>query len=281
MRQYDITIPQMRGQERLKTHEQKDLDMTATALTIIFIVLSALVAIFVRRVTRDRCLKNFAGNTVTLERVDGVTVAGKLDVENTGLEVVYLEPPGGVEAPAEGPIKTSYLLYKSEYPQIQALVRYHHQLSDKNQRRRERELKRIYHPGLVHRSRRKVKSIFKTLRDSVMEIINTVISQAQKRGPARAVMTSQDKYVTQMKTSLTGSIGASYEPLLERYIGHRVVTLVSRGDQTLEYCGILKEYTADFLEILDVDYASQPEQSPQKADLIVPRTCGIVRHLGE
>jgi len=93
-------------------------------------------------------------------------------------------------------------------------------------------------------------------------------------------MASQDKYVTEMKTSLAGSIGTSYEPLLERYIGHRVVFQVSRGDQTMEHCGILKEYTADFIEIMDVDYATQPEQALQKADLIVPRARGVVRHLG-
>ena len=51
--------------------------MDATALTIIFIVLSALVAIFVRRVTRDRCLKDFAGNTITLEKVNGKMIYGK------------------------------------------------------------------------------------------------------------------------------------------------------------------------------------------------------------
>jgi len=254
--------------------------MDATALTIIFIVLSALVAIFVRRVTRDRCLKDFAGNTITLEKVDGKAIYGKLDVENTGLEFVF-SGTGETESPAQGPVKTSYLLYKSEYPTIQTLVRYHDQLSDKNQRRRERELKRTYHPGLGRRCRRKIKNIFKTLRDSVMEIINIVISQAQKAGPAGSVMTSQDKHVTKMKKSLTGSIGASYEPLLERYIGHQVIIEVSRGDRTTEYSGILKEYTANFIEVMDVDYVTQSEQSPQKADLIVPRTRGIVRHLGE
>ncbi len=254
--------------------------MDATALTIIFIVLSALVAIFVRRVTRDRCLKDFADNTITLERADGKAIYGKLNVENTGLEFVFSDP-GEAESPAPGSVKTSYLLYKSEYPHIQALVRYHDQLSDTNQRRRERELTRTYHPGLGRRCRRKIKNIFKTLRDSVMEIINIIISQAQKAGPAGSVMASQDKHVSKMKTSLTGTIGTSYEPLLERYVGHQVILEVSRGEQVTEYCGILKEYTADFTEVMDVDYAPLPEQSPQKADLIVPRTRGIVRHLGE
>jgi len=149
---------------------EKSWIMDATALTIIFIVLSALVAIFVRRVTPDRCLRDFAGNTITLEKIDGKTIYGKLDVENTGLEFVFSDQ-GQTALPAQGLIKTSYLLYKSEYPHIQALVRYHDQLSDKNQRRREQELKRSYHPGLGRRCRRRIKNIFKTLRDSVMEII--------------------------------------------------------------------------------------------------------------
>jgi hypothetical protein len=114
-----------------------------------------------------------------------------------------------------------------------------------------------------------------------MEIINIVISQAQKAGPAGSVMASQDKHVTKMKKSLTGSIGTSYEPLLERYIGHKVILEMSRGDTVTEYCGILKEYTAEFIEVMDVDYAAPAEQSLKEADLIVPRTRWIVRHLGE
>ncbi len=82
-------------------------------------------------------------------------------------------------------------------------------------------------------------------------------------------------------TLTTGSIGASYEPLLEKYIGRKVVLEMIKGDNILEYGGVLKDYTGEFIEIMDVDYTPGRDQPAKKADLVVPRKCGVVRHLGE
>jgi len=114
-----------------------------------------------------------------------------------------------------------------------------------------------------------------------VEIVNLLISQAKKATPAGKVLTSQDKYVSQMKQELMGSVGASFEPLLERYIGHKVVLEMIKGDKIFEYCGVLKEYTAEFIEIMDVNYKIKEDQPARTADLVVPRKRGIVRHLGE
>ena len=119
------------------------------------------------------------------------------------------------------------------------------------------------------------------MRDSIVEVVNIFISHAKKAGPAAGVLTSQDKYVSKMKQELAGSVGASFEPLLEKYIGHKVVLELIKGDKMLEYCGVLKEYTAEFVEVMDVDYKEKEEQAAKKGDLVVPRKYGIVRHLGE
>jgi len=95
------------------------------------------------------------------------------------------------------------------------------------------------------------------------------------------MLTSQDKYVSQMKQELMGSVGTSYEPLLERYIGHKVVLELIKGDKIFEYCGVLKEYTAEFAEIMDVDYKLKDDKPVRKADLVVPRKLGVIRHHGE
>jgi len=77
------------------------------------------------------------------------------------------------------------------------------------------------------------------------------------------------------------SAGTSFEPLLERYIGHKVVLEMIKGDKVFEYCGVLKEYTAEFVEIMDVNYASMLGQPTRKADLVIPRSHGLIRHLAE
>ena len=247
------------------------------AITVIFIVLAAAVGAFIRKRTRDKCLKDFADCMVTLEEATGKSVWGKLNVENTGLEFVYPE----IQKDEDGHNEASFILYKHEYPSITALIRYHDQLNQRNKQTREKELKRTYHPGALRRIKRKTLNVFKTLRDSVMEIVNLLLSQAKKATPAGGVLSSQDKYVSAMKQELTGSIGTSYEPLLEKYIGRRVVLELIKGDKLFEYCGVLKEYTAGFIEVMDVDYRTGQDQPLKKADLVVPRKCGVVRHLGE
>jgi len=248
-----------------------------TAITIIFIVLATGVGAFIRRRSRDKCLKDFGRNMVTLEETSGKTIWGKLNVENTGLEFVYPEK----HKDEEGHDETSYILYKYEYPNIAALIRYHDELSERNKKERGKELKRTYHPTLLRRVKRKIQNVFKTVRDSVMEVVNLLISQAKKATPAGAVLTSQDKYVSRMKQELMGSVGTSFEPLLERYIGRRVVLELIKGDKIFEYCGVLKEYTAEFIEVMDVDYKVKDDQPTRKADLVVLRKYGVVRHLGE
>ena len=248
-----------------------------TAITIIFIVLATGVGAFIRKRSRDKCLKDFAQNTVTLENTAGKTIWGKLRVENTGLEFVYPQK----HKDEDGHDEASYILYKYEYPNIAAVIRFHDELSESNKKKREKQLENTYHPTILRRLKRKIKNVFKTVRDSVMEIVNVLMAQAKKATPAGSVLSSQDKYVSQMKQELMGSVGTSYEPLLERYIGNKVVLEVIKGDKILEYCGVLKGYTAEFIEIMDVDYKAKEEGPARKADLVVPRKQGVVRHLGE
>ncbi|MHC4737511.1 MAG: hypothetical protein ACYS9Y_01265 [Planctomycetota bacterium] len=249
----------------------------ALAITIIFIVLSTVVAAFIRRRKRDKCLNDFSDYMVTVAQTSGKTIHGKLRVENTGLELNY----SAAHQDEDGHEETSFILYKYEYPDIQALIRYHDELSQSGKEQREQELKRTYHPGAWRRLKRKTLNVFKTIRDSVAEVVNLLISHAKKTTPVGGTLTSQDKYVSQMKQELMGSVGTSYEPLLERYIGHKVVLELLKGDKVFEYCGVLKEYTAEFIEIMDVDYKSNGEMPARKADLVVLRKYGLVRHLGE
>jgi len=214
---------------------------------------------------------------VTIEDNSGKTIYGKLRVENTGLELIYQD----IDKSENRYAKASYIFYKSEFQKIQALIRFHDQLSDENKKQRKIQLEKTYHPSALRKLKRKILNLFKTVRDSVAEVTNLLMSRAKKTASIGTTLTSQDKYVTQMKQELLGSVGTSFEPLLERYIGRKVILELIKGDKIFEYSGILKEYTANFLQIMDVDYTTDKNNKPQKADLIVLRKCGFVRHLGE
>jgi len=164
---------------------------SATAITILFILFAAGVAAFVRKRSRDKCLRDFERNMVTLEEKAGKTIWGTLRAENTGLEFVYPEK----HKDQQGHDEASYILYKHEYPNMEAVIRFHDDLSEPHKKEREKELKRTYHPGPWRRFKRRVLNVFRTIRDSIVEIVNLLISQAKKATPAGKVLTSQDKYV--------------------------------------------------------------------------------------
>jgi hypothetical protein len=245
-------------------------------LTVIFIVITTVITAFVKGKSRDRCLMDLSGDEVNLETVSGKEVWGRLRVESTGLEFKY--PKANQDS--DGHEEYSYLVYKNEYPQIQVLVLYHDKLDEKRKYIRQQEIKKTYHPGLVRRTRRKIRNFFATVRDAILEVINLFIGQAKKFSTAQAVSGGQDKYVTQIKDKLFGLSAQAHEPLLERYIGKKVVLEFLRGDKVKEYVGVLKDYTAEFIEILDVNYKKEGQEA-RKADFVVPRSLGLVKHLAE
>jgi tetratricopeptide (TPR) repeat protein len=119
--------------------------------------------------------------------------------------------------------------------------------------RRQRELSSTFHPNLWHRLVRRLRNVGSPVMDSLGQAIAILVGQIQTRSKIKF---SGEQY-TQLNQSVVGYVGTSYDPLLERYVGTRVVVEVTEGDMVYEHVGILKDYTADFLEILDVHYPNQ------------------------
>ena len=253
------------------------LKASSFAITIGFIGVSIVLGAFFRGRAKDKCLKDFAGYPVTLKRPGGKTVYGNLRVETTGMEFNY--PASHVDE--RGHAEMSFIFYKHEYPKILALVRYHDQLDERQKEKREKDLARTYHPSAVKRLGRKLRSFFNTVRDSVMEVVGLLVGRARATATGGALLGSRDKHVSQMQKGFLDSISTSFEPLFERHIGKKVVVDVVREDGDVEYAGVLKEHTTDFIEMMDVDYDPGGAGPSRKADLLLPRRYGVVRHLGE
>ncbi len=249
----------------------------AFTLTIIFIIVAAVFAAFIRGRKIDKCLKDFRGDLVTLELTDGKIVWGRLDPVNTGIELLYEQS----HKDNSGHVETSFILYKQEFPMILALLRYHDKLTPQARQERKAQLKKVYHPKLLRRSLRKLRNFCNTVRDSVLEVADLFIGQAKKKALFGQALAGQDKYVTQIKQEFVSSLNTAFEPLLERHIGHKVVLELTRGDKTEEYSCILKDYSAEFIEALDVEYAAGVDKGTGKADIIALRKYATVRHLGE
>jgi len=264
-------------------------------ITFLFVFISAFIAVVLRKIKKDKCLKDFNKNTITLEKRDSKRVKGKVHVISTGLEFIY---PQSLKDES-GFCINSFLLYKTEYQMIQLLIRYIDDMNDKEKVEREKELKKTFHPSRLRRYFRKMANFFKTIKDSLLEIFNLVSNQIGKNTAAGMLMASQDKYVDKIKNELFSTVDNSFEPLLEKYIGYRVILELNRGEKIDKYTGILKRYTGEFIELIDVDYVNhnknedtddssidekedkKQENISDKVDMVVPRRYGVVRGLAE
>ncbi len=248
--------------------------MDAATITILFIVLSALLAVVLKKIKKDKCLKDFIDDIITVELLNGQQYKGKLDLKSSGLQFKYPKLING-----ENNMKfLSFLVYENEYPDIQVLVRYHKDLTEEGKKLRKEDFQRTFQPSRWSKFKRSIINFLKIIKDAVIEIINMLTNHISRTTPVGAAISSNNVQVNKMKNDVYGLVESSYEPLLEDYIGERVILELKRGDEWVKYNGVLKDYTADFIELIDVDYA--PEKKGHiDADLIVLRKYGIVRNL--
>lgn len=227
-------------------------------VTLLFIFLTAIITTVVTKWTRDKCLKLFHGFHVTLERTRGQTIWGQIKIFATGVEIMYDHP----FVDARGRKKTSYLLYGPDFEQqLLGLFRYHHELTEAQQARRDEQIRATFNPGPLKRMWRKVRNFVNTLRDAFNAAIGAVVSQYQRANPTSAVLGTQGTHVTQIGQTLLGKFaGNAYEPLLEQYIGQPVIVDVvdplNPNNAIVEYTGYLVDYTAQFLAVFNVAHSA-------------------------
>lgn len=218
-------------------------------LTLGVIVLATLIGAFLRSSHKDRCLSDFNRYHVTVERKDNRVMWGNMQLQPTGFELIYRSDV----ADDEGHMETSYVFYKDEYTDIQAIYRHARDLTPEQQKRRARSVERSLHPGILRRARRSLRNFLSTAADSFAEALTLTLGRVRRKGTAVITDTSQT-YIRGMSRDVIGYVGTSFDPLLEKFIGTRVVVEVVEDNELHEHVGMLKEYSADFLEMLDVYY---------------------------
>jgi hypothetical protein len=219
----------------------------AFIFSLLLIVISSLVGIFVRQRSRDRCLRSFDEFRVTLEKSDGKLIWGILHVYGSGLELEYQKSHHDLD----GHLENTYILYAEEFGALRALYRYHDELTEENQNRRLKEIRKSYKPNVFRLLRRKLRNFFNTFRDSITQTFNLIVGNLTSTQP-KSVFSQKKKDISGIGNQMIGGISKAFDPILEKYIGHFVVIESFRDEKKEEVCGILKEYTDKFIEILNV-----------------------------
>jgi tetratricopeptide (TPR) repeat protein len=220
-------------------------------ITIALIFGATLIGAYIRSNRRDPCLKSFENYHVTLERASGKVIWGVLELEPTGLELRYRD-----SVQDSNHVESSYFLYASEYSDIQAIYRYVDDLNEEDRRRRQRDLDRYFHPGPAVRILRGLQHFFSLAGESLSEVLAILMGSLRK--PAgRYISDTSEVHLKKLGSTVIGRVGGAFDPLLERCIGQKVVIDLAEGDEAHEHVGIFKNYSPDFIEILDVQYPQQ------------------------
>jgi len=217
-------------------------------VTIVLIFCGTSFVGYVRSRITDRCLRSFHGFHVTLRRVDGRQAWGRMDLSPGGIEFTFPEREADDEQ-----LKTSYLLYASEYRLIQGLYRYADRLTDAERRRRDADIARSFHPGPLRRLARRFRNFLGSATDSLRDVLAIVLGRVQKT-QERFVAAEGTDALTKLGGNVLTEVSSTHDPLLERQIGRRVVLEAIEGDVIHEHVGIFKEYSSEFLHLLDVQY---------------------------
>ncbi len=229
---------------RCRAHLPFSRRVDATLLTIIGLLTLATIAAIVQARHRDRCLKSFQDDQVTVVKKGGKLIWGRVSLYATGIELRYATPV----AAQQGYVEQSFILYKEEYPEIEALIRVPDGLSPEEQEARRREIARTARPGIARRVGRHLRNGVAILRDALVQAAALIIGVAKTRRPG---LGSQEAGIQKLTSEVVGYAGTAYDPLLEAHLFTEVVAEVTSGEEKRSYCGWLKNYTLGFLEIVD------------------------------
>jgi len=233
------------------------LATSSFAAGLIFLFAAAIVTAYVARLIRDRCLKTFRGYPVTIEMKDGSVRTGSMDVERTGMELLYMP---AVPQDLATPHEASYLLFHSEYPKIYLLIRYLDCLTDNEKQTRLAHGILVFEQKFFRRLKRKIRNAFAALKDAFVEALTMVIGRMKGgQGTGATVIGAQQRYVSQAGGVAIGYVAEnSFDPLLEKQIRRKMIVEVAKSPaEILRFEGVFVEYSADFIQFKDVVYRSQ------------------------
>ncbi|MDP6377634.1 MAG: hypothetical protein QF921_01215 [Pseudomonadales bacterium] len=218
-------------------------------LTLLVLFVSTSIGALLRRFRRDRCLRLFDDYHITFVHADGKLLWGDLFVTSQGLQILYDAP----FVTSRGMVKASHLVQKNELDEALGLCRTVHALTDEERLERSRQIERTFNPGVLARSRRRVRNYADMLSDAIGKSLGLVMGSLG--GRLGAAMISRKRDVSELSETVTGTVANAYEPLLERYIGKPVViecrTAPDAAEPTSEFTGYLVEYTQDFLAVFN------------------------------
>lgn len=217
--------------------------MDPFTLTVLIIFASALIAGFLKSTLKDRCMKDFHKFPVVAKLKNGKAVWGDFFIESTGFYLNYKSPYINKDH-----LETGFILYKAEYPTLQGLFRLVEDLSEEDKKRRNAK-SLVFEQGWIFSLRKSFRNFFAAVKDALTDTFSLFLGKFALKS---AVVSQNQAYVQRMGEGVFEYVGNSYDPVLEKLIGSRVIVELSVRGQWKEYEGLLRNYTKDFIEVLSM-----------------------------
>jgi hypothetical protein len=152
-------------------------------------------------------------------------------------------------------------------------------MNEKNHTRRARTMKKAYHPSFMRRLGRSINNFFRTIKDAMMDIFTQLSGKLTSISGENSMVNKSTSYTKKINQELVSAMDSSYDPILEKYIGNVVVAEVTYDDSLIKMTGVLKDYTAKYYEIWDVDLSV--DDTEERCDVLLPAATCKIRHTGE
>ncbi len=215
--------------------------MNTLAITIIVIFTTTLLVTYFKSTAKDRCLKDFRSFQTLVILKNNNSLWGRLMIESSGVVLEYPESYDNVTH-----LERGYIIYRGEFSILHGLFRIVDQLTAEELRLRERT-SLVFERSWIVNIRRVLRNFFAAVRDAIVDTFSLFLGRIT---PKSAMVAGNQKYVKSVGESFIDYMGNSYDSILERLIGKRVIIEVSRDGKWTEYEGTMRNYTKDFVEVL-------------------------------
>lgn len=145
-------------------------------------------------------------------------------------------------------VEASRKVYAPQVETVLAIIRFHHDLSEEEKKRRLKDFDSLFHPPFIKRKTRALIVTLNRVKDKTSQLVVTMIGAASAMVPGGKG--AADELTKQVKMQ-----PASYEGLLENSLGKVVnVEITDHLEQKSIQHAVLKEYTAKFITLFQAQY---------------------------
>jgi hypothetical protein len=109
---------------------------------------------------------------------------------------------------------------------------------------------------------RSIRNFLSLASESMAEVVGVVVG-GLRRPAGRYITDTGEAQLKNLGATFISHVGNGYDPLLERFVGQKMVFEVVEEEEIHEHVGIFKQYSPDFFEILDVQF---PERQALEID---------------